>query len=133
MLDWQNTDPPDLAVIEQLIDRYDLATDAEYIFDEEAFKRGYAFSAHRLARQVPGLLAEVYRLRARLAEPEREVAPTVPRRQRVIVVVDWPRQRVHGITTDQAQAQDWVRQIAAKYGGNQLAATMTADAIEVAP
>ncbi len=50
---------------------------------------------------------------------------------RVIVVVDWRRQRVHGITTNQIQAQRWTREIAERYGDDHTSATMTADVVIV--
>lgn len=62
---------------------------------------------------------------------------------RVVVVVDWRRQRVHGITCDNAEAQQCHRQIVDRHGGGPLAATQTVGlvylgttsnpAVEVAP
>ena len=45
---------------------------------------------------------------------------------RVIVVVNWRRERVHGITCEQEQAQRWILELVAKYDGDPLAATQTA-------
>lgn len=49
---------------------------------------------------------------------------------RVVVVVDWRRQRVHGLTTDNAAAQQWTREIIAKHDGDPLAATMTVGLVD---
>lgn len=48
---------------------------------------------------------------------------------RVVVVVNWKRQRVHGMTTDDAKAREWVLEIVNKYR-DPLAATMTVDLVE---
>ena len=48
---------------------------------------------------------------------------------RVFAVVNWRRGSVHGVTCDQGQAQAWVREIAAEYGGDPDAATMTVDMV----
>lgn len=52
-------------------------------------------------------------------------------RVRVIAVVDWRRQRVHGFTTSDTEAQQWCRKIVARHGGDPLAATMTVDLVDV--
>jgi hypothetical protein len=52
---------------------------------------------------------------------------------RVIVVVDWRRQRVHGLTTDQAEAKRWCRDVVNRHGGDPLAATMTAGLVDHQP
>jgi hypothetical protein len=76
-------------------------------------------------------------IRARLTEVGRNTVLddnyTPPNRPepgwiRVVVVVNWRKQRVHSITSDNGQAQDQVRELVAKYG-DPLAATMTAWAI----
>lgn len=56
-----------------------------------------------------------------------------PETLRVVVVVDWRRQRVHGLTTDNAKAQQWTREIIAKHDGDPLAATMTVGLVGPTP
>ncbi|MCG5464326.1 hypothetical protein MED01_002492 [Micromonospora sp. MED01] len=51
---------------------------------------------------------------------------------RVVVVVDWTRQRVHGLTCDNTEAQQWAREIVAKHNGDPLAATMTVGLVDPA-
>lgn len=53
----------DLDAVNARVDRYDIMTDADEIFDEPKYYRAYAARAHNLARDVPDLLAEVERLR----------------------------------------------------------------------
>lgn len=48
-----------------------------------------------------------------------------PDQIRVVVVVNWRTQRVHGLTCDNAEAQRWARDIVAKHNGDPLAASMT--------
>ena len=55
--------------------------------------------------------------------------PDYARVVRVLVVVNWRRGRVHGITCDQATAQQWTRQLVARYDGDPLAATLTVDLV----
>lgn len=43
---------------------------------------------------------------------------------RVVVVVDWLHRRVHGITCNDEEAQEWVRDVVSEHG-DLLAATMT--------
>ncbi len=50
---------------------------------------------------------------------------------RVVVVVDWRRQRVHTITTDDAAARRAATELLAKYGGDNLSASMTVGLVEV--
>jgi hypothetical protein len=57
-----------------------------------------------------------------LAEPP---AAPVSESVRVVVVVNWRRQRVHGLTSSDTEAQRWTRDIVAKHNGDPLAATMT--------
>lgn len=52
---------------------------------------------------------------------------------RVFVVVDWRRQRVHDVTRDQAESQQWVRDIVARNDGDRLAATQTVALVPVTP
>lgn len=61
-------------------------------------------------------------------------APATPIKDwvRVVVVVDWTRQRVHGLTCDNAEARQWARDIVANHGGNPLAATMTVSLVDPA-
>ncbi|MDG4792120.1 hypothetical protein O7626_40610 [Micromonospora sp. WMMD1102] len=47
---------------------------------------------------------------------------------RVLVVVNWRRGTVHGITCDQEQSQRWVRELIDRYG-DPLAATQTVDLV----
>lgn len=68
------------------------------------------------------------------AEPEDDdgsrpvTAPNPADAVRVIVVVNWRRGRVHGITCDQELAQRWARQLVARYG-DPLAASLTVDLV----
>jgi hypothetical protein len=48
----------------------------------------------------------------------------MPERVRVIAVVDCRRGLVHGMTCDEAVAQQWARDLMDKYGGDRLAASM---------
>jgi hypothetical protein len=50
---------------------------------------------------------------------------------RVIVVSDHRRGTVHGMTNDHAEAQQWTRELIAKYGGDNLSAGMTGGLVEV--
>lgn len=61
-------------------------------------------------------------------------APATPIQDwvRVVVVVDWTRQRVHGLTCDDGEAQQWARAIVAKHNGDPLAATMTVGVVDPA-
>lgn len=52
---------------------------------------------------------------------------------RVITVVNWRTQRVHGVTRDQAEAQRWIREIVAEHAGDQNAATMTVGLVNPEP
>ncbi len=49
---------------------------------------------------------------------------------RVIAVVDWRRQRVHGFTHDHEEARQWCRNLIDRYD-DPLAATVTAGLINV--
>lgn len=55
--------------------------------------------------------------------------PDPARAVRVLAVVNWRRERVHGITCDQQQAQRWVRELVAQYDGDPLAVTQTVDLV----
>lgn len=57
-------DPFDLAAARKACRSYGLATDAEFIPDEKAFARSYAFAAHRSARHLHAALARVAELEA---------------------------------------------------------------------
>lgn len=69
--------------------------------------------------------AEVRRLRAYLGELRAQLAEPI----RVFAVIDTVRGRVHGVTDELAEAQQWTRDIVAKHGGDRNAATMTVDAV----
>lgn len=45
---------------------------------------------------------------------------------RVVVVVNWERGSVHGVTTSIEEAQGWARALLSQYPHNPVAATMTA-------
>lgn len=49
---------------------------------------------------------------------------------RVVAVVNWRSQRVHGITSDQEEAKQWVREICDKYG-DPLAAGQCVDVVDL--
>lgn len=53
-----------------------------------------------------------------------------PRKIRVVVVVNWRRGTVYGMTTDNAQAQRWTRELVAQYDGDPRAASMTVDLVD---
>lgn len=83
----------------------------------------YAHQRDEARQERDAARAELERTRAQLTAQ--------PAYVRVVVVVDWVRQRVHTITTDDAYAQQATRELAAKYDGNPNAATMWAWAVDV--
>lgn len=56
----------------------------------------------------------------------------VSRLVRVVVVVDWRRQTVHGITCDNTEARQWTRELIDKYDGDNLAASMFVSLVDPA-
>lgn len=79
----------------------------------------------RLADAVAGgLTPGEQRLAGAVQHAQAEPVPL-----RVIAVVNWRKQRVHGITCDQAQAQEWVREIGDRYGDDHLSASMCVDLV----
>ncbi len=50
---------------------------------------------------------------------------------RVVVVVDWRRQRVHTVTADEERARQSIAELLGRYGGDNLSASLTVGLVEV--
>lgn len=90
-----------------------------------------ALEVAALESRVRMLERELDAARKQAEQAQARFRPT--RYVRVVVVLDKIRGTVHSITSDQDEAQRHVRELIAKAGGDNLAATMTAWAVDVPP